>query len=513
MAEEKTTERNVRLPNPFLALLPVLVLLVIMVMNYLFDWGQDPHIPVVIAVVVAFFVGKVSGYSYTEILSGGLSALNRCLEAILILFLIGVLIGSWLAAGTIPAIVYYGLKLITPAVFLPVACLISAIVAVSMGSSWTTTGTVGIAFMTIGASMGFNPALTAGMCISGAYTGDKLSPLSDTTNLAAASAETDLFDHVTAMMSTTVPSFIIALVLYFIAGMGASSTYDSSLSDQLSADILAQYNHMSLILLIPIVVVIAACIMKVPSLAGIMLSAVLALALAAIFQGATFSDLITFSHYGYGDYINEAFFEDEELHALVIKLLDRGGMDSMCWTINLVIVAVAFGGILEKIGAVESLMGGLLKHADKPWKAVGLCMLTSLFCDWTMCDQYLAIIIPGQMFQDTYDKLGLGRNMLSRTLEDLGTLWSPMCPWNSCGAYQAGVLGMSPFTYIPYAFMNIINPILAFVTCFLGRNIKYADGSYTGLFTTALKQAKQAPKAPEEGKAVALAALKQMRGE
>ena len=510
MAEK--APRKKRLPNKLEAVLPIAVLLVIMILNYIFDWGQDAHIPCLIAVVVAFFVGAACGYDYKEVLAGALSSLTRCLEAILILFCIGVLIGSWLAAGTIPAIVYYGLNFITPAVFLPVAALISAVVAVSMGSSWTTTGTVGIAFMTIGASLGFSAPLVAGMCISGAYTGDKLSPLSDTTNLAAASAETGLFDHVGAMMGTTVPSFIIALILYTIVGMGASDQYDNSVVVGLQNDILTQFNHMSLILLLPIVIVIAACIMRVPSLAGILLSAVIALALAAVFQGASFSDLITFSHYGYGDYINEAFLEDEEAHALVIKLLDRGGMDSMCWTINLVIVAVSFGGILEKIGAVESLMGGLIRHCDKPYKAVLMTMLTSLVCDWTMCDQYLAIIIPGQMYQDKFDELGLGRNMLSRTLEDLGTLWSPMCPWNSCGAYQSGVLGMSPFAYIPFAFMNLINPIFAFVTALLGRNILYADGTKTNLFTGKLVQGRVA-EGPEEGHAKALEALKQIRGE
>ena len=293
---------------------------------------------------------------------------------------------------------------------------------------------------------------------------------------------------------------------------GASDQYDNSVVVGLQNDILTQFNHMRLILLLPIVIVIAACIMRVPSLAGILLSAVIALALAAVFQGASFSDLITFSHYGYGDYINEAFLEDEEAHALVIKLLDRGGMDSMCWTINLVIVAVSFGGILEKIGAVESLMGGLIRHCDKPYKAVLMTMLTSLVCDWTMCDQYLAIIIPGQMYQDKFDELGLGRNMLSRTLEDLGTLWSPMCPWNSCGAYQSGVLGMSPFAYIPFAFMNLINPIFAFVTALLGRNILYADGTKTNLFTGKLVQGRVA-EGPEEGHAKALEALKQIRGE
>jgi NhaC family Na+:H+ antiporter len=185
----------------------------------------------------------------------------------------------------------------------------------------------------------------------------------------------------------------------------------------------------------------------------------------------------------------------------------------MCWTINLVIVAVSLGGILEKIGVVESLMGGLIHHARKPWQAVLLVMLTSLFCDWAMCDRYLAIIIPGKMYQEKFDELGLGRNMLSRSLEDLGTLWSPMCPWNTCGAYQASVLGMSPFAYIPFAFMNLINPIFALVTAIFGRQLLYADGCRTTMLFGRLKIGGKPPEAPEEAREIAYAALREQRDE
>lgn len=503
MAETKKTPR---LPNKFEAVLPILVLLGIMIASYLLEWGIDAHIPCLIAACVAIAVGKICcGLSYTECLGGALNALSRTLEAIIILFCIGTLIGSWEFAGTIPAVVFYGLKAITPALFLPTACIICAIIGISLGSSWTVTGTVGIAFMSIGAAMGINPAITAGMCISGAYCGDKFSPLSDTTNLAAATSQTGLFDHVRAMVSTTFPSLVVALIIYTAIGINfAKGDYDASVSQELSQAIVDHYQTMSPVLLLPVAVLIAACLLKIPSIPGVLLATLTGVILSVVFQGASLYDCINMCHYGYGDYIGDVTNE------LAIKLFDRGGMDSMLWTINLVIVAVSFGGILERIGAVESLMGGLIKKVKKPWQLCLTVILTSFVCDWTMCDQYLAIIIPGQMYMNKFDEMGLSRNMLSRSLEDCGTLWSPMCPWNSCGAYQAGVLGMSPFTYMPFAFMNIINPIFAVVSAVWGGNILYADGSYTNMFGK-LKQGKTVPAAPADAHEEALKNLEALR--
>ncbi len=496
--------RTHRLPNKLEAVLPIIVLLGIMIASYLLGWGIDAHIPCLIAAVVAMFVGKACGFSYQEMLDGATNALNRTMEAILILFCIGTLIGSWEFCGTIPAVVFYGLKIITPQLFLPTACVICSIIGISLGSSWTVTGTVGIAFMSVGAAMGINPALTAGMCISGAYCGDKLSPLSDTTNLAAATAQTGLFDHVRAMMSTTLPSLLIALVIYCVVGFKfAGNNYDPSVSQELCDAIIAHYAHMSPILLLPIAVLIAACLMRIPAIPGVLLATVTGVLLSVIFQGASFYDCFNMCHYGYGDYIGDVKNE------LALTLFDRGGMDSMLWTINLVIVAVGFGGILEKIGVVESLLGGLIHKVKKPWHLCTTVIITSFVCDWTMCDQYLAIIIPGQMYMKKFDELGLGRNMLSRSVEDCGTLWSPMCPWNSCGAYQSGVLGMSPFVYGPFAFMNILNPIVAIISARWGGNILFADGSYTTFFGK-LKKGTPAG-APKDAHEEALANLEKLR--
>lgn len=383
-----------------------------MISNYVFGWGQDPHIPVLIACAVAMGVGWRCGYNYKEMLASAL------------------------------------------------------------GSAWTVVATLGIAFMAIGETMGLNAGLVAGMILSGACCGDKFSPLSDSTNLAAGSAQTGLFDHVRAMVTTTFPSLVIAIVIYAIISLQGSASYDPQMADELSQAIVNHYDYMSPILLLPVLFIILVALLKIPAIPGVLLISTIGCLFAVIFQGANFSDCITMAHYGYSA---------ETGNALCDTLLNRGGMDSMLWTNNLVIIAVGFGGILQKIGAVESLLGSLIKKVKTPFQLIVVTILTSMFCITTMCDQYLGLIIPSSMYKDKYDEMGLGRNMLSRTLEDGGTLWSPLIPWSSCGAYHSSILGVSTFGYLPFCFMNIINPIYAIVTASWGGNILYADGSRTNV--------------------------------
>ena len=491
---------GVRLPSKIEALVPIVVLLALMIGNYILGWGQDPHIPVLIACAVAMGVGCLCGVSYKDMLAAFLDAVNQSMEAIIIILCVGCMIGSFTWCGTIPAVVLYGLKLLSPAIFLPFICILCAVVGISLGSAWTVTATLGVAFMAIGTTMGLNPALVAGAVLSGACCGDKFSPMSDSTNLAAGSAQTGLFDHVAAMITTTFPSLVIALVLYAVLGLKATGEYDPQLANELSAAITEHYAYMSPVLLIPVLLICVVAVLKIPAIPSVLLVSTVGCIFAAIFQGATFSDCITMVHYGY---------EAETGNALCDKLLNRGGMDSMLWTNNLVIIAVGFGGVLQKIGMVESLLGGLIKKVKTPFQLIVVTMVTGAFCITTMCDQYLGPIIPASMYKDKYDEMGLGRNMLSRTLEDCGTLWSPLVPWSSCGAYHAGILGVSTFAYMPFVFMNIINPIFALVTVALGLNILYADGSRKNLFGKLVKGA--VPGAPEEARAKAYAALEAMR--
>ncbi len=496
-----TEQKNVhRLPSKIEALVPIVFLLGIMIANFALGWGQDPHIPVLLACAVGMIIGKLCGYSFNEMLGGALNAVSQSLEAIIIILCVGMLIGSFTWAGTIPAVVYYGLKLISPAMFLPLAGILCAAVGIALGSAWTVTATLGIAFMAIGNTMGFPPAMTAGLILCGACCGDKFSPLSDSTNLAAGSAQTGLFDHVRAMVSTTFPSLIIALVVFTFFSISNSGNYDPQIANELSAAIINHYDYMSPVLLLPLVAIVAVALFKWPALVGVVVSSLVGCVFAVIFQGANFSDCITMMHYGY---------EAETGYDLCDTLVNRGGMDSMLWTNNLVIVAVGFGGILQTIGVVESLLGKMIKKVHTPFQLVVVTILTSLFCITTMCDQYLGLIIPASMYKDKFDELGLGRNMLSRSLEDGGTLWSPLVPWSSCGAYHAGVLGVPTLEYAPYCIMNLINPIYAIVTAFFGANILYADGSYTNMFGK-LKQGSPAG-APEEAHEKALKALAEIR--
>lgn len=520
-SNEKT--RAVRLPNVVEALIPIVVMMGLMIygLNFTDSLYVDAHMPLAVSIVVACIVGGVCGHSFSDMLAGMIERLNATMEAILILCTVGLLVASFLMSGTIPALIYYGLNLLTPQLFLPVGCFLCAIVGLACGSSWTATATMGIAMLGIGAGLGIPAPITAGMAISGAYVGDKFSPLSDTTNLAAAVSGTGLFDHVTAMVSTTAPTFVIALIGYAILGVATSSgSYDPTVAKDIQTVIASGFN-INPFLLVPILVVITACVMKLPGLVGVAISIFTGVIFAVIFQGVgSLAELFDMLHYGYGFGVDTAdaalvaaesaaLNVSEDAYITVCDLLNRGGMDHTMGTINLILLAVAYGGALERCGCTEALFGKLKSRLNSVGSLVFATMATSLFCDATMCDQFLGIGVPAPLYVEKYDELGLSRNMLSRTLEDCGTLWAAMFPWTGCGAYQQGVFGMSPFTYFPFAFVNLLNPIYAAITAFLGRNIFWADGSYTNIFGKT-KAGKPAA-APAEAHEKALKALEARR--
>lgn len=499
------SQRSIRLPSFFEAIIPILTMVALMV--YVFRFSNEvydgAHMPLIVALIVTVAIGVFCGHTFEEMLGGIIDRITATLDAILILLTVGLLVSSFMISGTIPALIYYGLDFLSPQTFLPVGCMLCAIVGLACGSSWTATATVGIAFMTIGAGLGMNPALTAGMVISGAYVGDKFSPLSDTTNLAAGVSETGLFDHVAAMVSTTGPTFLLALILYTILGFNISGAgYDPSIADGIREAIATNFNVNPLVLL-PIVVIVIIMILRIPGLPGVLGSVAVGIIFALIFQQRyTVAELFSILHYGPSIETGNEFLDGA---------LAKGGMDNQMWTINLIILAVSFGGALEKCGIVERLFGSL-KHRIKSVSGIVLAtMLTSIFCDAAMCDQFLGIGVPAPLYADKYDELGLQRNMLSRTLEDAGTLWAVMFPWTACGAYQSRTLGVNPIAFFPFAFVNLLNPIYAYVTALAGRNIFWADGSYTNLFGKTVM--KKPAKAPEEAKKIALEALERRRAE
>lgn len=455
--------REVREPKLWEALVPIFSMMVIIIVGIL-QFGLEPHIPIVLACIVAALMAFKVGLSWPSILSGMLESVHRALEALIIVMIVGMLIGTWVSAGTVPAMVYYGLGVISPQWFLPTGAILCAIVSLATGSSWTSSGTVGIALMSIAVGLGINPAIAAGMVISGAYFGDKLSPLSDSTNVAAATANAPLYDHVSSMMRTTIPSFAIALIMYSVLGFSlGGGNYDPERVELIRATILDNFN-INVFLLIPPLFVIFAAIKRIPGIPSLLGAAALGGVFAMIFQGRGLGDVLMNFHYG---------FEAETGVEVVDKLLNRGGVDSMMWTISLIIFALAFGGILEKAGFTNAILSRLITKVKSVGSLVTLTIVTGIISNFVLTDQYLAIIVPGRMYVGAYDEMGLERKFLSRTLEDGGTLWSPLCPWNGCGAYQAATLGVATFTYLPYAFMNLVNPILAIIFAYAGIAVFY----------------------------------------
>lgn len=447
-----------RKPKLWEALVPIIGMAIIIVYSMLI-LKVDPHIPIVISTILAGIMALKVGCSWKEISSGMIESVYRAVEALIIVMIVGMLIGSWVLAGSVPAMIYYGLELISPKLFLPTGCILCAIVSVSTGSAWTSGGTIGVALMGIGTGLGINPALTAGMVISGAYFGDKVSPLSDSTNVAAATAETDLYMHVKSMMYTTVPSFLIALLLYFFIGL----RYDTSSIDLKNIIVIKEALSSTFLitpwLLIPPIVVLVTAIKKVPAIPSLLLATIVGSIFAIIFQKVTLVEVLDVLQNGY---IGETGVE------VVDKLLTRGGVNGMLWTISLIIFALCFGGILEKAKFTEVILEKVIKYVHSVGSLVATTIITGILCDFVLTDQYLANIIPGRMYYKAYDNMGLERYYLSRTLEDGGSLWSPMFPWNGCGAYQSATLGVSSFEYFPYAFLSLINPIVSIFMAYMG---------------------------------------------
>jgi NhaC family Na+:H+ antiporter len=465
MTTENIKETIPRNPTFIEALIPAVFMMVIIILCTIL-WGIEPHIPIVLSCVVAAVVALRCGYGWMSIITGVIDSITRAIEALLIVMVVGMLIGAWVLSGTMPAMVYFGLEIIAPQVFLVVGALLCAIVGLATGSSWTASGTVGVALMGIAMGLGINPAIAAGMVISGAYMGDKWSPLSDSTNIAAATAETPLYEHVRSMMTTTLPSFCLALILYGIVGfLTIEGTYDKQVVVEIQNAILGDF-YISWWLILPVLVVVFSAYKRIPAIPSLLLAAAIGGIFAMIAQGASFADFLNALHYGY---------ETETGNAIADKLLNRGGLDSMMWTISLIMFALAFGGILEKCGFIEVLLTPLVTRVKTVGGLVTATIVTGIACDFVLTDQYLSIIVPGRMYAKTYDDKGLKRSFLSRTLEDGATLWSPLVPWNGCGAYQAATLGVHNFEFLPYAFMNLINPVYAIIISYLGIGVRYRD--------------------------------------
>jgi len=365
------------------------------------------------------------------------------------------IIGTWILGGIVPTLIYYGLQILSPGLFLVAACLLCSVVSLATGSSWTTAGTVGIALMGVAAGLGVPAPMAAGAIISGAYFGDKMSPLSDTTNLAPAMAGANLFDHVRHMVYTTGTSLIIALIGFGILGFRfAGKELDVANINSILDLMRNNFNINPLLLIVPILVIIMVA-KRVPAIPGLFIGTLLGGLAAMIFQGASFAGVMDAMQNG---------VSSETGNEILDTLLTRGGYQSMMWTISLILAALTFGGILEKTGMLESIGKVILRYAKSTGSLVTATVITSIMAG----DQYLSIVLPGKMYKDEFRKRGLAPRNLSRCLEDAGTLTSPLVPWNTCGATMSTYLGVPTIEYLPYAFLNLVNPIVSIVFGFTG---------------------------------------------
>jgi NhaC family Na+:H+ antiporter len=395
---------------------------------------------------------------------------------VLILFSVGALIGTWLLSGTVPALIYYGLQVLDPSWFYAATCVLCAIVALGIGSSWTTAATVGVALIGVSMGLGLSPVITAGAIVSGAYFGDKISPLSDTTNLAPAVAGSDLFSHIRHMLWTTIPSLILAILLFILIGFNANGVANVEKIDQISRD-LQQHFDISVLHLLPMVVLLVMAVKKVPAFPTVFIGALLGGVWAVLFQQPLIEKM---ADQTYPTVLAQLKVVWTTLHSGFVietgnveldKLLSGGGMSKMMNTVWLIMSAMVFGSVLEHTGLLRRFVQAILRRAHSTGSLITSTILTCIATNILAADQYMAIVMPGRMYKEEFEKRGLAPVNLSRTLEDGGTITSALIPWNTCGAYMHGVLGVSPLEYMFYAFFNVINPVLAIVYAYLGIKI------------------------------------------
>ena len=480
MADNKATIKPLK-PTILQALLPILFLIVALFINVRIfgDAALDGsnQIILMLSAGVASIVALRLGYKWKKIRTSIVKSISSALSSIIILLLIGSLAGTWLLSGVVPAMIYYGLQVLNPTIFLVAATIVCAIVSVATGSSWTTAATVGIALIGIGTALGLSPGMVAGAIISGAYFGDKMSPLSDTTNLAPAMVGSDLFTHIRYMAYTTVPSITITLIIFLIIGLTQDSSGTTASTQEILEAINGSFYISPVLFLVPIAVIFM-IVRKIPAIPAIMFGAILGGIFAAVFQPEvvlSVSEYESLSAEAYYVGIMKAFYGDIQIitgQEIVDDLLSSGGMYGMLGTVWLIVSAMIFGGVMEGTGMLKRIAESIISLVNSTGSLVASTAGTCVFFNITASDQYLAIVVPGRMYTDTYKEKGLAPENLSRTLEDSGTVTSALIPWNTCGAYHANVLGVATFAYLPFAFFNLISPFMTIFYAYMGIKIR-----------------------------------------
>jgi NhaC family Na+:H+ antiporter len=451
------------------ALIPVVFLVGALSFNVIGVFGNDAlsgsnQFILLLAGGVAALVGIFNGTAFKDILEGIGQSVKSTTGALIILLLIGSLAGAWMISGIVPAMIYYGLQVLNPKIFLVATALICALVSLATGSSWSTTATVGIALVAIGKALGLNEAIVAGSVISGAYFGDKISPLSDTTNLAPAMAGSDLFTHIRYLLYTSLPSFGLALIIFAIMGFTQNTEGTVNSVQPILSELENTFNLSPWLFLVPALVIFL-IIKKMPALPAILIGTLTGIFFALLFQQNLLAQLAQEPLHFANTYkilmqsLTVAIDYKAE-HPMLADLLQSSGMAGMLGTVWLILAAMVFGGAMEACGFLKALSAALLSLAKGTASLIATTAGTCVALNVTASDQYLAIVVPGRMYAEAYREKGLAPENLSRTLEDSGTVTSVLVPYNTCGAYQSTVLGVDTLAYLPYAFFNYFSPIL-----------------------------------------------------
>lgn len=450
------------------SIIPIVTLIATMLLNNFFGNGES-MLPLIFSTIVACIVAWTSGFTWIELETGILKTFGSVLQALLILMLIGMIIGSWITGGIVPSIIYYGVDILSPKFFLAGTFLVCIMSSVATGSSWTAIGTIGVALIGIGQGLGIPVGMTAGAIVSGAYFGDKLSPLSENTNMGSALVGVNVYEHIRHLLYSSVPAFLVSLILFVIIGLKYGS-YDLDLENIniLMRGIEDQFVISPWMLIMPIVIIIVA-VLKIPAIPGLLISYSVGVVAAIFIQGHSINEIINATQYGY---VSETGVE------MVDRLLTKGGLNNMMYTVSLIVCATSFGGTLDTTGMLESILNKIKPLIKSIASIIASATITSLLVNIFTGDQALSIILPSSMYKDIFKKKGLALKNLSRCAADGGTVTSPIVPWNVCGVYVVSTLGVSTLSYLPYSFFNLLSPVCSILLGIMGYSIvkvNYSD--------------------------------------
>ena len=455
-------------PSFGVALIIVIFLFATLVIQIVQAGSPDIHLTLVFAISFATLILMLKGMKWKKIEEGVIHGCKIATIPMMILMFIGMLIPTWIASGTIPVLIFYGLQLISPSMFLFTAAIICGVSSMATGSSWTTGATFGVAFMGISLGLGIPSPMAAGAIISGAIIGDKLSPLSDSTNLSAGVCETNLFKHIKSMLYTTVPAFVLALIIYLILGFKYNAdSIDTTMVNVILNGIADNFNvspGIAVLSLIPLAAVLFMAYKQVSALAAMVIASLIGMVMAMIVNGYNIYEMMSFMNYG---------FTIDTGVPVVDKLFNRGGIQAMMWTVSLGYLGLSYGGILEKTGTLDALLSKMMGLTRSARGLIPTHVVTAILVNLLSASQYVAILIPGRMYLSSYDKLHIKRYVASRTCEDAGTVTSPLVPWGLCGVYFTATLGVATLDYLPYTYLALFCPLIAIIYATTGKFIWY----------------------------------------